>query len=133
METKHLHARAEELLAEFQRLRSGLHDLQRQLVELNVTETSDDRLVTVTVGARGHLVRLELDPRIYRRPDATELASTITETIRRATTRAQDRVAEICRPYLPDAEVRAHLNHDFDGMFRRMDVELDAIKEGARP
>jgi hypothetical protein len=75
----------------------------------------------VTVNARGELMELELDPRIYRRPDSKALADTITATLRRASAEAADRVAELCKPLLPESEVRAHLNQDIDGMFRRID------------
>jgi hypothetical protein len=42
------------------------------------------------------------------------------------------KVEEACRPYLPDAEIRAHMEFDFDGIFRRMDSELETLSEGER-
>jgi len=120
-----LQAHAEELMAQFQKLREGAADLQRRLKEVTATARSQDRYVTATVGPRGQLIRLELDPRIYRDPNSRELARTITETIQRATAEAADKVAKLCRPLLPEDEVRAHLNQDLDGMFHRLDSELD--------
>lgn len=46
---------------------------------------SEDGYVTVTVGPNGHVTKVELDPRIYRRPDSRVLPTTVTETIQRAT------------------------------------------------
>jgi len=122
-----LRARADELLGELNRLRSGMNDLQRKLREINATVTSQDGIVTATVGPRGQLVRLELDPKLYRQPDSKRLAATITETIQRAAAQVQDQVTAACRPYMPDAEVQAHLDLDFGGMMRRLDHELDGI------
>jgi DNA-binding protein YbaB len=119
--------RADELLGELNRLRSGLQDLQQRLRAANATVTSEDGLVTATVGPRGQLVSLELDPRIYRRPDSKHLASTITQTVQKAAAKVQEQVMAACRPYMPDSEVQAHLDYDFGGMMRRLDHELDGI------
>ena len=121
MDSRGLQARVDELMGEFQRLRAGADELQQKIKAVSVTARSDDKYVTVTVNARGELMELELDPRIYRRPDSKALADTITATLRRASAEAADRVAELCKPLLPESEVRAHLNQDIDGMFRRID------------
>lgn len=115
-------ARVDELMGEFQRLRAGADELQQKIKAVSVTVRSDDNYVTVTVNARGELLDLDLDPRIYRRPDSKALAETIASTIRRASAEAADQVAELCKPLLPEAEVRAHLSQDIDGMFRRIDT-----------
>lgn len=122
MDSRGLQARVDELMGEFKRLRQGADGLQQKLRSISVTATSPDTFVTVTVNARGELSSLVLDPRIYRRPDSKALADTITETLRRASAEAAEKVAEACQPLLPAAEVRAHLNQDIDGMFRRMDT-----------
>jgi DNA-binding protein YbaB len=119
-------------MGEFERLRSGLGDLQKRLMAVNATVRSSDGYVSATVGPRGQLLRLDLDPRIYRRPDSRELAKTITETIQKATAEAMQKVEEACRPYLPSEEIRAHMDYDFDGIFRRMDSELETLAEGER-
>lgn len=124
MDNAALRARADELLGELNRLRSGLSGLQARLRAVNASVTSDDGMVTATVGPRGQLVSLEIDPRIYRRPDSRLLAQTITQTVQAAAARAQEQVMAACRPYFPDAEVQAHLDFDFDGMMRRLDHEL---------
>jgi DNA-binding protein YbaB len=127
MDNRALQARAEELKGEYARIRAGLGDLQQKLRQITATVKSEDGFVTATVGPRGQLIKLDLDPRIYRRPDSKQLAATITKTIQRATADAMAQVTEACKPFLPAEEVAAHLEGDFDGMRRRMDSELDFL------
>jgi len=63
------------------------------VLDIRVTEESDDGLVTVTVTAAGELTDLVLDPRIYRQPDSDGLAETILDTIRTATGKANQEAA----------------------------------------
>lgn len=128
MDNASLRARADELLGELNRLRGGLSDLQSKLREVRATVTSDDGLVTVTVGPRGQVVSVELDPRLYRRPDSRLLAATITKTAQAAQAKAQEQVRALCRPFIPDADVQAHLDFDFAGMTRRLDDELGGVQ-----
>jgi DNA-binding protein YbaB len=114
-------------MGEFDRLRTGMGELQQKLRQITATAKSDDGYVKATVGPRGQLVRLELDPRIYRRPDSKQLAATITQTINRATADAMAQVSEACKPYLPEEELQAHLQFDVDGMRRRLDSELEFL------
>ncbi len=125
MDNRALQARADELMGELNRLRTGMGDLQQRLRQLTATATSSDGFVKAEVGPRGQLVRLELDPRIYRRPDSKQLAATITETIQKATADVTAQVADACKPYMGGEELQAHLNFDFDGTRRRLDSELD--------
>ncbi|SCL21536.1 Conserved DNA-binding protein YbaB [Micromonospora nigra] len=124
MDTKGLRARADELMAQFERMRSGVGELQQRLRSVSATVTSDDGLVTVTVGPRGQVTKVEFDPRIYRRPNSRELSATVTETIRRATEKAMGDVEELLRPFVPDSQFQAYMDHDLDGIFRQLDSEL---------
>jgi len=83
---------------------------------MEVTAVSGDRLVTATVGADGKLRRLLLDPGIYHDPDADQLARTIEETIEVAARGAQERMLELCKPYLPEDVLEAYLTQDPDRM-----------------
>ncbi|MEU8326946.1 YbaB/EbfC family nucleoid-associated protein [Micromonospora sp. NPDC048839] len=124
MDTQGLRARADELMAQFERMRSGVGDLQQRLKAVNATVTSEDGYVSVTVGPRGQVVKVEFDPRIYRRPNSKELSATVTETIRRATEKAMTEVEELMRPFVPDSQFQAYMGHDLDGIFRQLDSEL---------
>jgi len=124
VDTQALRAQADELMAQFERMRSELPDLQQKLRSVTATVKSDDGYVSATVGPRGQLIRLELDPRIYRRPNSRELASTITETIQRAATKAMAEIEELCKPFVPSAQFQAHMNYDFEGIFSQLDNNL---------
>ena len=71
-------------MGELRRMTSELPDLQKKMRSLSATATSDDGLITATVGPRGQLVELDIDPNIYRRPNSELLASTIVATVREA-------------------------------------------------
>ncbi|MFD1539849.1 YbaB/EbfC family nucleoid-associated protein [Nonomuraea guangzhouensis] len=103
----------------FKRIQDASAELHTQAKAVQVTETSRDGQVSVTVGARGELIRLDLDPRIYRRPDARYLADTIAETAHRAAVRAQERVTEIFEPVIPPEEFKAHLEGDLEAVMAR--------------
>lgn len=124
MDLPAMRAQADELMARFERMRSGLGDLQQQLKAVTATVTSEDGLVKATVGPRGQVIRVEFDPRIYRRPNSKELSITVTETIRKAAEQAMARVEELCRPFVPDAQFQAYMDNDLEGIFRQLDSEL---------
>lgn len=65
-----------------------LRELMKELSRRRFVLKSPDGLVTVRVLATGRIVGLELDPRIYRNPDSQKLASTILDTINRASSKA---------------------------------------------
>ncbi|MDH2425067.1 YbaB/EbfC family nucleoid-associated protein [Sphaerisporangium sp. TRM90804] len=117
-------AYADELRAAFVRLREEAPALHEKARTLQVTERSRDGLVSATVGARGDLVRLDIDPRVYRRPDSRHLADAITETVQRAAATAQARVIEIFEPLIPEDQMRAHLEGDLDRVLDQMAARL---------
>ncbi|GAA1741435.1 YbaB/EbfC family nucleoid-associated protein [Luedemannella helvata] len=127
MDNAALRARTDELLVELDSLRKGLGDLQQTLMAVSATVTSDDGLVKATVGPRGQLMSLELDPRLYRRPDSKQLAATITRTVQAAAAKAQEQVTAALKPFMPEADIASHLNMDFAGPMRRMDHELAEV------
>ncbi|MCF6467256.1 YbaB/EbfC family nucleoid-associated protein [Nonomuraea sp. MG754425] len=104
----------DELKARFVQLQGEALSLHERLRAVRVTEKSRDGLVSVTVGVRGELVRLDIDPRVYRRPDARSLADVIVETARRAAARAADEVVELFEPLVPAEQMRAHLDGDLE-------------------
>lgn len=124
MDLDGMRAHANELMAQFERMRDGAGDMQQRLKAVSITETSDDGMVTVNVGPRGQVIKVEFDPRIYRRPNSKELSRTVTETIRRAADKAAAEVEKICAPLIPNAEFQAYMNHDLDGIFRQLDSQL---------
>ena len=119
-----LWARFAEVQGQYERMRDGLGDLQRQLARLQVSMTSADELVTVTVDARGQLTALELSPQAYLEADPHELAATITDTARRASAQAADQVTGLMAGYLPQGASAMDFvrSGDFSDLLRRQDA-----------
>ncbi|NJP91729.1 YbaB/EbfC family nucleoid-associated protein [Nonomuraea sp. FMUSA5-5] len=115
-----MRAYADELRQMFTRLQDEGLELHAKAKAVQVTETSPDGLVSVTVGARGELIRLDLDPRIYRRPDARALADTIADTARKAAAKAQENVMRILEPVIPADQFKAHLDGDVETVLARL-------------
>jgi DNA-binding protein YbaB len=93
---------AEDAWSHYQRRRDDLVELRRSVEDVAETAYSPDGLVRATVGARGQLTELSLDPRIYRTADAAALAGSITATIEDAVAAATARIVELSRPFVPD-------------------------------
>jgi DNA-binding protein YbaB len=127
LDNRALRARADELLGDLDRLRGGMQTLQQKLHQITATAKSDDGFITAVVGPRGQLIRLDIDARIYRRPDSRQLATSITKTIQAATADAMQQVADACKPYMPEADIQAHLELDLDGMRHKLDSELGLL------
>lgn len=119
-----MRAYAEELRDMFTRLQDEGPALHAKARAVQTTETSPDGLVSVTVGARGEIVRLDLDPRIYRRPDARRLADTIAETARKAAAAAQERIVKIFEPVIPPEHFKAHLDGDVETVLARLTDQM---------
>ncbi|MFC6083139.1 YbaB/EbfC family nucleoid-associated protein [Sphaerisporangium aureirubrum] len=119
-----LQAYADELRAGFLRMQQEIPALHERARTLQVTEKSPDGLISATVGARGDLVRLDIDPRVYRRPDSRQLADTITATVQSAAAKARERVVEIFAPLIPGEQMKAHLEGDLQAVLDQMTARL---------
>ncbi|MFC3982733.1 YbaB/EbfC family nucleoid-associated protein [Streptosporangium jomthongense] len=115
-----MRAYADELRRTFMSLQDEGLDLLRNAKAVQVTERSKDGLITVTVNSRGELVRLDIDPRIYRHPDARALADTITDTVHRAGEKAQQKVVEVFEPLVPADQMRAYIEGDVEKMMDQL-------------
>jgi DNA-binding protein YbaB len=124
MDAAAMRAQVERLEGHLAKLRAGHDELQRSIRELRVRVTSADELVTVTVDARGQVQQVELDSRIYQRPDSRLLAATITATIQQAGAEAMARVTELMAPFLPGEALRAQLGLDLSEILDQRDAEL---------
>jgi DNA-binding protein YbaB len=115
-DTAGMRAYADELEKRFHRLLEDGPKLQQRARALQVTEKSADGLITATVGVRGELIRLDIDPRIYRRPDARALADTIAETITKAGAKARQEVVDLFAALVPREQMEAQLNGDQEAL-----------------
>jgi DNA-binding protein YbaB len=117
-----LRARFDEVYGQYQRLRSGLDDIQRRLADMRVSAESADGLVRATVGSRGQLTDLRLDRRAYRlAPD--DLSRTIVDTVQQAAVRTTREVETLMAAYLPadSGPMRFLRDNDFGSLLRRQD------------
>ncbi|HEX3814591.1 MAG TPA: YbaB/EbfC family nucleoid-associated protein [Mycobacteriales bacterium] len=121
-------ALAEEMEGKLQRLLKEAPKLQERARALQTTVKSRDGLVTATVGSHGQLIRLDIDPRIYRRPDARALADTITDTIHRAGTKAQEGIVELFAPLIPREQLEAHMSGDMEAVQEQMRKQMRGEK-----
>ncbi|SHN75413.1 YbaB/EbfC family nucleoid-associated protein [Cryptosporangium aurantiacum] len=80
---------------------SKAESAQREALSVTGTAWSRDGLVKAVVGPRGHLLELELDPRIYRNPNSKALAATIAATVREATEDALAQTGKILDRTVP--------------------------------
>jgi DNA-binding protein YbaB len=114
-----------DLVGELSRTVSRLDDLQQRVIEVTGTAWSPDGLVKAVVGPRGHLLDLELDPRIYRTPNSKALAATIQATIRAAVEQANDKAQEIIDEYVPpDLREAKFGRFDLQTLNRTHDADL---------
>lgn len=124
-----LRARFDDVFGQYQRLRSGLDEVQAKLAEMRVSARSADGLITATVDARGQLADLRLDRRVYRETDPDRLGRDILATVREATAKATDGVRDLMADYLPaeSGAMRFVRDNDFGSLLRRQD---EIMREG---
>lgn len=92
----------EALAKEYNRQVDGLRAAYAELSELTGTAESRDRMVSVTVGPRGQVRDIKLDPRVYRKLSPSELSSAILEQIGAATQQVAVRTKELMSPFVPE-------------------------------
>jgi DNA-binding protein YbaB len=121
-----LRARFDDVFGHYQRLRSGLDDIQRRLAEMQVSAESADGLIRATVDSRGHLRELKLDPAVQREMDPDRLGREIVGAVREATARTTDQVREMMSGYLASdsGAMRFLHDNDFGSLLRRSDQAM---------
>lgn len=98
-------------LAEYSRLAEQVRAIRDGVDDIRATGYSDDGLVTATVGGRGELVELALDPRIYRDRNTSELAAKIVAAVHEAAAEAEREAAALAAKLVPGG---ADLDPRFD-------------------
>lgn len=116
-----LRGRADEVFGQYERIRAGMVELRERLAAFSSTARSPDGVVSATVDARGHLVRLAFDPRAYRTHRPEQLAAVATTTVRHATSSAEVEVQDLVADYLPPGSGVADYvrSGQFDALLRR--------------
>lgn len=91
----------ETMLADVKRAWAGIPSAQERMREVTGEAWSDDRTIKAVVGPQGHLLELEIDPRVYRHPNSKALAATIVDTVRAAVEEATEKSRAILADAMP--------------------------------
>jgi DNA-binding protein YbaB len=104
---------------------SNAEQAQRKALTVTGVAWSKDGLVKAVVGPRGHLLELEIDPRVYRTPNSKSLSATIVATVRAATDDAMLQTGQILDESVP-ADLRSRSTNRLDmwRMSRMNDADL---------
>jgi DNA-binding protein YbaB len=101
------------MIGDLKKAWGGVSDVQRQMLAVTGVAWSDDGFIKVVVGPRGHLMELEIDPRVYRTPNAKLLSDTILATVRVAIEDVGRQSKEILDASVP-VDLRVGVVGDFD-------------------
>jgi DNA-binding protein YbaB len=114
-------ARAEGLMADFERLRAGAGVVRERLLAARGRGASGDGLVRVMVDRRGRVEGVEIDPRVFRRPDSRRLAELIVAAAAEAVADVDRQVEEAFSGLVSAADLKAHLDFDVEALFRGLE------------
>ncbi|MGW4793420.1 YbaB/EbfC family nucleoid-associated protein [Nonomuraea sp. NPDC004297] len=92
----------EDLAGEINQQIARVRRTYEEFASLEHTARSKDGLVSVTVGPHGRLLRIDLNPRVYRTLSPTELSDTIMRQAAQATAAVSERSKELMTPLMPD-------------------------------
>lgn len=127
----------QDMLAHLKKSAASLPKTRERMMSVTGVSWSDDRMVKVVVGPRGQLVGLEIDPRVFRNPNAAELSAKILGTAENAVRKVSEQMQEIMTDQLPPdmAEWRAKYAPDEPdhaaGAFRS-DAEIHMARKEER-
>lgn len=96
-----LRGQIERLLGDYDQVMDDLGRMQQRLRAAQGEAQSKDGLVRLTVGPRGELRSLHLDPRAYRKLSPSELAGEIIELSGTAARDVQQQLEQVLGPFLP--------------------------------
>lgn len=92
----------ESLAKEYNRQAGELRAAYGKLSELTGTAESRDGMVSVTVGPRGQVQDIKLNPRVYRKLSPSQLARAIMDQIGAATEQVADQTKNLMAPFMPE-------------------------------
>lgn len=121
------------LVQDLNKTLSNVADTQKKMMAVTGTAWSEDRMIKAVVGPRGQLMELEIDPRIYRKPNSKALASTILATVRAAVDQALAKTQEVIDQSMPQVNdmfpTRPTQGIDMRRLIRSHDADLKKIAE----
>jgi DNA-binding protein YbaB len=103
----------------------GLEETQRQILKVTGIAWSEDRTIKAVVGPRGQLIDLEIDPRVYRKPNSKALSATILATVRSAVDDAMAKTRKLMDHNVPsDLRVKSIGSLDVRRLLESHDRDL---------
>jgi DNA-binding protein YbaB len=72
------------MMSDLRKATSQLPELQQRMLAVTGTAWSPDGMIKAVVGPRGHLLDLDIDPRVLRQPNSKALSASIVQTVRAA-------------------------------------------------
>lgn len=120
-----------DMMSDLRKATAGLPDLHERLLSVTGTAWSPDGMIKAVVGPRGHLLELDIDPRVLRQPNSKALSASIVQTVRAAVEEAGRQNSELLSASLPGDLRRQQLgdidmttfvgSHDADVRVRKDD------------
>ncbi len=123
-------AALQDMMGDIERTIDNLDGIQQRMMKVTGEAWSEDRMIRAVVGPRGQLVDLEIDPRVYRKPNSRALAAAIVGAVRLAVAEAGRKTQEIIDESLPSDMRRGRVGGvDLGRLIHTHDAEL---MKGAR-
>ena len=89
------------MMADLRKATNELPNLQKRMLAVTGTARSPDGMIKAVVGPRGHLLELDIDPRLLRQPNSKALSASILQTVRKAVEDAGRQSRELMDDSLP--------------------------------
>ncbi|NBE95071.1 YbaB/EbfC family nucleoid-associated protein [Nonomuraea sp. KC401] len=90
------------LAREINQQTTRIREAYSELSTMKHTTSSEDGMVSVTVGRHGQVRRIELNPRVYRTQSPSQLADAIMQQINKATAAVSEQSKQLLQPLLPE-------------------------------
>jgi DNA-binding protein YbaB len=90
------------VLADLRGALANARGAQERLFQVRGVAWSEDRLIKAVVGPRGQLIDLDIDPRVYRRPNSRALSAAIVATVRQAVEQATREAQQVLDESVPE-------------------------------
>ncbi|MDQ0376143.1 YbaB/EbfC family nucleoid-associated protein [Amycolatopsis thermophila] len=126
------------MLEQIKKATEELPKTSARMMKLTGVGWSPDRMVKVVVGPRGQLADLEIDPRVFRKPDAAALKAAIMAASRDAIVDVNTQRQEIMSSQFPSDtfqlqhELRENTSDTISGLMNRLDADIYAEREDER-
>ena len=99
--TNPLAAQFEEMLAEYQKARTSMEEVQERMRSANATVKSDNKMISVSVDAQGEITDLVFHTKAYRTMAPAELAKVLLAAIAKARAAVMEQLRDATAPFLP--------------------------------